>query len=88
MIETVSIVGVGLMGGSFGLALRAAGFSGRILGVSSPATIDKAVACGAIDSGATFEAAVSAADVLFLAAPIGITGASRETLSLIESTSV
>jgi prephenate dehydrogenase len=72
VIETVSIVGVGLIGGSFGLALRAAGFSGRILGVSSATTIEKAVALGAIDSGATLEAAASAADILFLAAPIGI----------------
>ncbi len=36
MIETVAIVGTGLIGASFGLALKAAGFDGRILGVSSP----------------------------------------------------
>ncbi len=38
MIETVAIVGTGLIGASFGLALKAAGFEGRILGVSSPGT--------------------------------------------------
>ena len=50
-IETVSIVGVGLIGGSFGLALRAVGFTGRIIGVSSPRTIEAALARGAIDTG-------------------------------------
>ena len=34
-MRSVGIVGVGLIGGSFGLALRAAGFTGRIVGVSS-----------------------------------------------------
>ena len=41
--KTVAIIGVGLIGGSFGLALRKAGFTGRILGVSSPRTIRRAV---------------------------------------------
>ena len=69
-METVAIVGVGLIGGSFGLALRAAGFKGRIVGVSSPATIDKAIARGAIDAGADLADAAGQADVVFLAAPI------------------
>ena len=38
-MESVAIVGVGLIGGSFGLALKKAGFKGKILGVSSDATI-------------------------------------------------
>ncbi len=40
-MRSVAIVGVGLIGGSFGLALRKAGFHGEIVGVSSPATIEK-----------------------------------------------
>ena len=32
-MDTVAILGVGLIGGSFGLALRRAGYAGRILGV-------------------------------------------------------
>jgi prephenate dehydrogenase len=70
-IQTVSILGVGLIGGSFGLALRAAGFAGRILGVSSPRTIDSAVRFGAIDAGMPLSEAVAAADLVYLAQPIG-----------------
>jgi len=70
-VRTVAIVGVGLIGGSFGLALRAAGFDGRILGVSSNQTTRKAVALGAIDEGLPIERAVPIADVIYLAQPIG-----------------
>jgi prephenate dehydrogenase len=52
-MDTVAIAGVGLIGGSFGLALRSAGFRGTILGVSSEATIQAALERGAIDRGAT-----------------------------------
>ena len=68
--HTVTVVGVGLIGGSFGLALKKAGFAGRILGVSSPATIEAALAKGAIDAGATFEEGVGEADLVYLAQPI------------------
>jgi prephenate dehydrogenase len=70
VIETIAIAGVGLIGGSFGLALRSAGFGGRIWGVSSPATIEAARARGAIDEGVSLEQAAHAADVLYLAQPI------------------
>src|SRR6202044_4007078 len=69
-MKTVGIVGVGLIGGSFGLALRKAGFPGQILGVSSARSIGQAVARGAIDRGATLEDAAAACDLLFLAQPI------------------
>ena len=69
-IETVAIFGVGLIGGSFALALRKAGFAGRIVGVSSPATIERALELKVIDSGATDEEAATAADLIYLAEPI------------------
>ena len=69
-METVAIVGVGLIGGSFALALRKAGFKGRIVGVSSPRTIEAARARGAIDEAASLEQAVSRADLVYLAQPI------------------
>jgi prephenate dehydrogenase len=69
-MKTVGIVGVGLIGGSFGLALRRAGFSGSILGVSSKRSIGQALDRGAIDRGATLEEAAAACDLLFLAQPI------------------
>lgn len=69
-METVVIAGVGLIGGSFGLALKSAGFRGRILGVSSPQTIEKALRRGAIDEGASLEDAAPRADLIYLAGPI------------------
>jgi prephenate dehydrogenase len=69
-IETVSIVGVGLIGGSFGLALKKYGFSGRVIGVSSQRTIEKALDCGAIDESAPLREAVEQSDLVFLSAPI------------------
>jgi prephenate dehydrogenase len=70
MFETVAIVGVGLIGGSFGLALRKAGFGGRILGVSSQAALAEALVRGAIDEALPLDAAVGRADLVFLSQPI------------------
>jgi len=69
-MHTVTIVGVGLIGGSFALALRKAGFEGRILGVSSQRTLEEALALGVIDEGAELEAGARQADLLFLSQPI------------------
>jgi len=54
-----------VIGGSFGLALRAAGFSGEILGVSSASAIAAGIARGAISAGATLEQAAARADLLY-----------------------
>jgi prephenate dehydrogenase len=70
-LNTVAIFGVGLIGGSFGLALRSAGFTGEILGVSSPNTIARAVEYRAIDTGVTADEACRRADLLYLSQPIG-----------------
>jgi len=69
-IQTVAIVGVGLIGGSFALALRASGFSGRILGVSSPRTLDAALKREVIDEGLPIAEAVPQADLVYLSQPI------------------
>lgn len=69
-MRSVAIVGTGLIGGSFGLALRKAGFQGAIVGVSSERSIAEAVARGAIDRGAVLEEACAEADLVFLAQPI------------------
>jgi prephenate dehydrogenase len=68
-VNSVAIVGVGLIGGSFARALRQAGFPGEIAGVSSEATIAKAVAAGVVGRGVTLNEAASF-DLLFLAQPI------------------
>jgi prephenate dehydrogenase len=71
MMQHVTIVGAGLIGASFGLALRRNGFTGTITGVSSARAIADAVACGAIDRGAPIEEAVPRADLVFLSQTIG-----------------
>jgi prephenate dehydrogenase len=69
-MNTVAVFGVGLIGGSFALALREAGFQGRIIGVSSPQTIRRALELGVIDEGAPAQQAAEAADLIYLAQPI------------------
>ncbi|MBV9761367.1 MAG: prephenate dehydrogenase/arogenate dehydrogenase family protein [Acidobacteriaceae bacterium] len=66
----VAIVGVGLIGGSFGLALRKAGFQGEIAGVSSRPALEAGLRAGAISTGITLEQATSRADLIYLAQPV------------------
>ncbi len=70
-MKAVAIVGTGLIGSSFGLALKSAGFTGHIYGVSSKAATDDSLAAGAIDSVASLEEAVPVSDLIYLAQPIG-----------------
>jgi prephenate dehydrogenase len=70
-MKHVVIVGAGLIGGSFGLALRKAGFTGAITGVSSPRAAAAALAAGAIDRAAPLAEAVPQADLVFLSQTIG-----------------
>jgi len=69
-MDTVAIVGTGLIGASFGLALKEAGFAGRILGVSSERSIRAALERGAIDEGAELSSAASRADLIYLSQTI------------------
>lgn len=71
--QRVSIVGVGLIGGSLGLALRRAGFAGEIVGVSRAETIERAVAMGVVDRGVDYEHladGVDQSDLVVLCSPI------------------
>jgi prephenate dehydrogenase len=70
----VAIVGLGLLGGSLGLALKKAGFAGRILGYARRAeTRDQALRAGAIDEGfADVTEAVQGADLVILATPVAV----------------
>jgi prephenate dehydrogenase len=52
LLDTLAIVGVGLIGGSLGLAVRRRGLARRVLGVGrQQASLDQAAARGAIDEG-------------------------------------
>jgi len=70
-MQQVAIIGTGLIGASFGLALRRRGFAGPIVGVSSARAIADAVAAGAVDRGAPLAEAVASADLVFLSQAIG-----------------
>ncbi len=69
-MNTVAIFGVGLIGGSFARALRKAGFAGKILGVSSEATLRRALELGVIDAAASPQIAAEQADLVYLAQPV------------------
>ncbi|WP_234484865.1 prephenate dehydrogenase [Noviherbaspirillum pedocola] len=77
LFRQVAIFGVGLIGGSFALAMKRAGAAERIVGVSrNPATLARAVELGIVDAGApSAEEAVRDADLVLVAAPVAQTGA-------------
>jgi len=66
----IGIVGLGLIGGSLGIDLRAKGH--YVVGVSRRAeTCERAIAKGAVDWGSTDPKVLSALDLVFLCPPIG-----------------
>lgn len=70
--ERVAIAGLGLLGGSWGLALQSAGFRGRRVGCDREEVLERGLARGAIDEAAPdLAAAVRNADLVILAAPVG-----------------
>ena len=70
-LNKISIVGVGLIGGSLGLALKENRPSFRIVGVDKQEIIEKAITRGAIDEGTVnLEEGIKEADVVILATPV------------------
>lgn len=81
-VDTLAVVGVGLIGGSFALALKQAGCVGRVLGVGRKReTLNQALKLGVIDEMVTLEQAASDADLILLAAPVGAFGPLFEGLA-------
>ena len=71
---TVVIVGVGLIGGSVGLAIRGRGAAGRVVGVDpDPARRADAVRRGAIDEAAELGPALVDAEIAVICAPVTAT---------------
>jgi prephenate dehydrogenase len=71
-IRQITIVGTGLIGGSFGLALKKRGFAGRIVGCDRAAILKLAQDKGAIDENQPDPAkAVRDSQLVFLATPVG-----------------
>ena len=72
-VNTVCIIGTGLIGGSLALALRQSGFCQAITGAGrTESTLQRAVELGVIDSYSTSIAeAASAADIIVVSVPLG-----------------
>jgi prephenate dehydrogenase len=82
MFEQLGLIGCGLMGGSFALALKRAGLVKRVVGYSkSPSTTERARQMGVIDVEAPSALlAVAGADVVLLAVPVAATEATLKAI--------
>src|SRR5260370_9568777 len=70
--KQITIIGTGLIGGSCGLALRAGGYAGRIVGCDRGEVLDRAKGMGAIRRGKEDAAeGVQGSDMIVLATPVG-----------------
>ena len=74
LFRRVAIVGLGLLGGSLGLALKKTGVTGRIVGYARRAeTRAQALGAGAVDEGfADVNEAVAGADLVILSTPVAV----------------
>ncbi|MGE5864009.1 MAG: prephenate dehydrogenase [Rhizobacter sp.] len=72
MFNQLGVIGCGLMGGSFALALKRAGLVKRVIGYSkSPSTTERAKKLGVIDDTAESALlAVSGSDIVLMAVPV------------------
>ena len=82
MFEQLGLIGCGLMGGSFALALKQAGLVKRVVGYSkSPTTTERAREIGVIDVEAPSALlAVSGADIVLVAVPVSASEATFKSI--------
>ncbi len=82
MFEQLGLIGCGLMGGSFALALKRAGLVKRVVGYSkSPSTTELACKMGVIDVEAPSALlAVSGADIVLIAVPVAASEATFKSI--------
>ena len=74
MFQTVTIVGVGLISGSFALIAKDKGLAKHIIGVSkTEASLQKAKERGIIDEALPLEEAVKKSDLIYVAIPVDAT---------------
>ena len=70
----ITIVGVGLISGSFAIAMKEKGFAKKIIGVSrTEASLAKAKELGIIDEALPLEEAVAQSDLIYVAIPVDAT---------------
>jgi prephenate dehydrogenase len=82
MFDQLGLIGCGLMGGSFALALKKAGLVKRVVGYSkSPSTTQRAMQMGVIDREAPSALqAVSGSDLVLLAVPVAATESTLKSI--------
>lgn len=82
MFEQLGLIGCGLMGGSFALALKRAGLVKRVVGYNkSPDSTERARQLGVIDEAAPSAGiAVSGADIVLIAVPVAATEATLKSI--------
>ena len=82
MFEQLGLIGCGLMGGSFALALKKAGLVKRVVGYSkSPTTTARALQMGVIDVEAPSALlAAAGADLVLIAVPVGATESTLKSI--------
>jgi prephenate dehydrogenase len=75
MFNQLGVIGCGLMGGSFALALKRGGLVKRVIGYSkSPSTTERAKKLGVIDDAAESALlAVSGSDIVLISVPVAAT---------------
>src|SRR5664279_2720752 len=74
MFNTVTIVGVGLISGSFSLALKDHQLAGKVIGVSrTGASAQRALDLGIVDEVLPLEESVKQSDLVYVAIPVDVT---------------
>jgi len=69
----VSIIGLGLIGGSLALDLRSNGFASRLIGYDAkPSHQEQAIKLGLVDEIMDWESACKEADIVILAVPVSV----------------
>ena len=89
--ETVGIIGVGMIGGSIGMALRKRKLSHKVVGIGrNPSKLRRAKVLGAIDEGYTnFDKGLKNARLVIVATPVGlIPGMVKRALPYLEDGSI
>jgi prephenate dehydrogenase len=87
---TITIVGLGLIGGSMALSLKENHFVDTLIGVdTNPLHTAKAIALGLVDSVASLEIAVAQSDIIIVATPVNtLTSILPQILDLIADNQV
>lgn len=85
MFNTVTIVGVGLISGSFSLALKERALAKKVIGVSrTDASAKKAIELGLIDEALPLDEAVRQADLIYVAIPVDATiGVMQQVMDMV-----